>query len=192
MIEVAEILAATNAALARNETNIDDQIKATLFDISARDDFLTREAIRNTVANEYIYSMPEDFKDMSIIKLDDREPLKRVTFETLQIYHANTSQIGEPEYYAIKNKYLWLDILPDDVYEMRMWYSIYHPEAIADGILFENEFREAIYEGVIARVCQKFEDWQGTQAHMALYEKHIEVRKQAMEKTLHFQKYNDL
>ena len=190
-ITAANILAATNAALERNETDINDQIKATLFDLSSREDFLTREAIRNTVAGEYIYSMPENFKDMSIIKLDDRRPLQKITFETLQRYHANTTQTGEPGYYALKNNYLWLDIIPDGIYEMRMWYSIYHPDDITD-ILFADEFREAIYEGTISRVCQKFEDWQGTKMHLDLYEKHIEIRKRAMEKTLHCQKYNDL
>jgi len=191
MITKAEVLSVVNARLARGETSIDIELRNILYDISTRENFLGKEATRDTVVDQYVYSLPDNFKDMNTLRLNDTALLKRITFENLQKTYIDITSSGEPEYYALKNNYLWLDIKPNAVFTMRLWYSIYHPDDV-ESIEFAEQFREAINEGVIMKICEKYEDWEGVKGHLPLYEREIQKRIDSVERTMYFQKYNDI
>ena len=187
----AEVLSIINSRLNRTETSIDEELRSVLYDISTRGNLLNREATRNTEAEVRYYSVPANFKDMTELKIDNNEPLDRISYKQFLIVTADDTSQGEPEQYAIQNNFIWLDPNPNKVYVMTMFYSIFHPNNV-DIIEFPERFRECIYEGVLAKVCEKYEDGTGLSNHTALYETEINKRLDALDDPMRFIQYHDL
>jgi len=187
----AEVLSIINSRLNRTETSIDEELRSVLYDISTRGNLLNREATRNTEAEVRYYSVPANFKDMTELKIDNNEPLDRISYKQFLIVTADDTSQGEPEQYAIQNNFIWLDPNPNKVYVMTMFYSIFHPNNV-DIIEFDEIFRECIYEGVLAKVCEKYEDDTGLSKHTALYETEIQKRLDTLDEPMRFIQYHDI
>ncbi|MBA3051880.1 hypothetical protein FP828_03575 [bacterium] len=190
-IEKSEILAIINSRLNRAETDIDEEIRSVLYDISTRANFINKEATADTTASTNYYAVPADFKDMTVIKADDATPLDKITFENFQKKIAEVTGTSEPNEYSIKNDFIWLYPNPDKVYTLTMFYSIFHPNDV-DTIEFGELFRECIYQGVLAKICEKYEDWTAVSSHMTLYEAEIQKRKDALDEPMFFLKGNNI
>jgi len=188
----AEVLAKVNKRLSRSETDIDDEIEAVLNDISKRADFLTKEATRETEKSIDYYAVPENFKDMTDIRVnDDEEPLERKSHNYFLKVSAGDNSENTPTIYAVQNDFFWLHPCPNKVYTMTLYYSIFHPKD-ADNIEFGEEFREAVNEGTMAKVSENYEDWESVKAHMALCEAEIKKLTATIKRPIRHTKYNDL
>ena len=189
-ITKAEILAVVNKRLNRSETDIDEEIRSILYDISSRADFLKKEGTRNTVKSRAYYSVPDDFKDKLVIKIDDSEPLDRITFAEYQQKIADDTSESEPTDFALHDDFIWLYPTPDAVYEMTLFYAIYHPNNVAN-ILFGEQFRECIYKGVLMEVCNGYELYDAGDKWEIKYEREILKREMNLKKDPAIVKYRD-
>lgn len=191
-ITKTEVLAKVNAQTRRAETDIDDEIKAILRDISVRDNFLFRESLRDTESGENVYSLPEDYKAKLALACEDsdEEYLIKVPFE---VYLKNKSddKTGPPEFFAIHNKLIWLLPVPDDAYTLELYYAIFHPMD-ADNILYDEEFREAIIQGTAWKVYEKYEIFDRAEGKRVRYEAEINKLRNLAESQVGVTSYRDL
>ena len=175
-ITKAEILVVVNARLGRAETDIDEELRSALYDISGWADFLLTESDTSTVDGTASYAFPDNCKQMLWIMLDAgkdgkrTDPLTKIPMEGYLTYRDNetTADEDEPEYYAIHNELIYPYPVPDAIYVMSQYYSRYHPNDLAT-ILFGEQFREAIYEMTMVKVCEKFQLWDDAKIHADLF-----------------------
>jgi len=175
-ITKAEILVVVNARLGRAETDIDEEIRSALYDISSRGNFLLTESNTSTVDGTENYAFPDNCKQVLWIVIDEgkdgkrTDPFVKISFaEYLQKMNDHDSgNEDEPNLYAIHNKYIYPYPVPDDVYVMSQYYSRYHPNSVAT-ILFDEPFREAVYEMTMVKVCEHFQLWDDAKLHAGLF-----------------------
>lgn len=189
-ITKAEILAVINKRLNRSETDIDEEIRSILCDISSRANFLKKEATRDTAESRAYYSVPDNFKDKLVIKINDSKPLGRMTFAEYQKKITGGASETEPTDYALHDDFIWLFPTPDTVYEMTLFYSIFHPNDV-DDIEFGETFRECIYQGVMMQVCNGYELYDEGDKREIKYERKIAVREKNLKKDVRATKYRD-
>lgn len=135
-------------------TNVTEELKNVLLDISSRADFLTKEVQTTTVAGQAEYDEPDGLKRIYECYINGTGLLEKKTYrQYLKDTAGGSAAQGEPTKYAIRHGKIYFWPVPNAVYNIEVDYSAYHPETFAD-ISFGPEFNEAIYEGVIAALYQ--------------------------------------
>ena len=126
---------------------ITDELKGVLLDISSRADFLTAKSTIPTVDGQSEYDQPENLKNIYELAVEGGAVLDKKTYRQYLSHWEGLSSPtkDEPTEYAMRHKKLYLWPVPDDVYQVKADYSIYHPAVFTD-ILFGLEFYEAFYE----------------------------------------------
>ncbi len=134
---------------------ITDELAGVLLDISSRADFLTAKSTIPTVDGQSEYDQPENLKNIYELAVEGGAVLDKKTYrQYLSNWEgSDTPTKEEPTEYAMRHKKLYLWPVPDNVYQVKADYSIYHPAVFTD-ILFGPEFYEAIYEGVLAALMR--------------------------------------
>ena len=190
-ITKAEILTVLNNRLRRAETDIDEEIRSALSDLSSKDDFLIKEATRDTEEDVRYYSVPANFKDRLVIKVNDSPPLTKKTWGEYQKAIAHATGTGEPEIFALHNDFFWLHPCPGSTtYTMTLYYSIFHPDDL-DDIEFPEIFREAVYEATICFYLIGKQLYEDLKVHIGLYDVHVATRKATIKKDPPIVKYRD-
>jgi hypothetical protein len=157
-ITKAQIAAALNARLGRaeTETTLADYIRAALTDISEAAKFpdLHTSASGSLTIGDWSFSNPTGFRLLDSIVLQDedsidQEPLKLASFTRLLTERAEdtSSDYDLPTQYAQRGAELFVYPIPDAAYAYTVRFWRYHPDQ--DTILFGDQFRECIYNGVM-------------------------------------------
>lgn len=194
----AEVLIVLNDRLNRNETDIDEELRWALYDLSSRDNFLMKKTDDTTSDGIAYISKPSNFKEMKLVRFQDSngdwsKPLEKISFrEYLESIEGDTSE-DEPEKYCFFNDLIYLFPTPDDDYSVEIWHTKYHDNDL-DTIEFDEIYREAIYNGTIAKVAEKFQLDIDFKRHMNLYEIEIAKRSRNLQEIGQpvIQGYNDL
>jgi len=135
--------------------SITTQLHGVLLDISSRADFLTTESLLETVAGQAEYTQPQNLKSIYEIAIVNGPILDKKTFrQFLQANEDAAAQSGMPTAYAIRHQKVYLWPKPDQVYSIKIDYSMVHPQEFTD-ILFGADFYEAIFEGVLAQLWRE-------------------------------------
>jgi hypothetical protein len=156
--------------------SIATQLQGVLLDISNRADFLTSESLLNTVVGQAEYTQPQNLKSIYEIAIVNGPMLDKKTYrQFLQAIEDGTAQNGKPANYAIRHQKVYLWPIPDQVYSLKIDYSLVHPQVFTD-ILFGVDFHEAIYEGVLARLWREKNSGinESENTHKTAYEAEIE------------------
>ncbi|MCJ7790528.1 MAG: hypothetical protein MUP69_10225 [Candidatus Atribacteria bacterium] len=157
-----EILTHLNKELNRSEAqeDIDEYILEALKDLSLRDNFLWVETTVPTIDGRAYYSVPEDYKSLLVIKIDDNTPLCKITFREYQqcIAGQTTDNEGEPYCFAIHGGFIYPYPVPNMVYIMTLHYVAFILETedavlAIDNIPFKDIYRQAIYALTKAYYC---------------------------------------
>lgn len=131
--------------------DITSELTGVLKDVSGRADFLTADCVISTSAGQKVYALPADTKDVIEAAADCPAMLERITYRRfLELSTVESGCIsGKPSHYAVRsgNMYLWPS--PDAAIELTVNHSMYHP-AVFTTILFNDEFAEAIIQGVLS------------------------------------------
>ena len=133
--------------------DITRELEGVLMDISSRADFLTTESTIDMVDGQSAYDLPENLKNIYEISIEGGSVLDKKTYrQYLNNWEGLASPTkAVPAEYALRHKKLYVWPVPDGIYTVRLDCSIYHPAVFTD-ILFDPEFNEAIYEGVLAAI----------------------------------------
>jgi hypothetical protein len=135
--------------------SITTQLRGVLVDISNRADFLTSESLLDTVAGQAEYTQPQNLKSIYEIAFVNGSMLDKKTYrEYLKAIEDGTAQSGKPVNYAIRHQKIYLWPVPDQVYSLKIYHSMVHPQVFTD-ILFGADFHEAIFEGVLAKLWRE-------------------------------------
>jgi hypothetical protein len=131
------------------------QLQGVLLDISNRADFLTAESLLETVAGQAEYTQPVNLKSIYEIAHVNGPILDKKTYQQyLKANEDGTVQSGKPDNYAIRHQKIYLWPKPDQVYSLKIDYSMVHPQVFTD-ILFGADFHEAIFEGILAQLWRE-------------------------------------
>jgi hypothetical protein len=134
---------------------ITTQIQGVLLDISNSADFLTSESLLETVVGQAEYTQPANLKGIYEIAIANGPILDKKTYrQYLKAIETGTALSGKPANYAIRHQKLCLWPIPDQIYSIKIDYSMVHPQVFTD-ILFGADFHEAIYEGVLAQLWRE-------------------------------------
>ena len=152
MMTADDVLRAVLARLGGGMPVVDvtTELAGVLLDLSGRADFLTSEAVIETVAGQSVYAQPENLKSIYEISIDSAILTKRAYREYLQAIEGDPLP-GTPEYYALRHGNITLWPVPDAVFSVTVDMAVYHPTTFTD-VLFGPQFNEAIYEGTLAAV----------------------------------------
>ncbi len=196
-ITKAQVLDVVNGRLNRAETSIDTELLWALVDISGREDFITREAYRNTEAGKKDYGLPENFREMKLLQIWDgsrfTEPLNKLTFNQYRLLATSIDEATDPTDFTVEQNVLWVFPTPNRAVELRMFYTIYHPDDL-DDILFPDQFREAVYQGTLMKVAEKYGLKDSIDRHLQLYEMEVDkmITNLARKDTPTIVKYKDI
>lgn len=155
MIE-ADVLSVIMARMGTScgVTNITEELKGVLLDISSRADFLTEEGQTVTVAAQAEYAQPDELKRIYECYINGTGLIEKKTYRKFLEETASDNAVGgEPTKYAIRHGNIYFWPVPDAVYNIEIDYATYHPETFTN-ISFGPEFNEAIFEGAIASLYQ--------------------------------------
>jgi len=148
--------------------DLDKKIITTLKGLSRQGDFLQDEFKRETIEDRDYYSLPDNLKKLLFVGMkssDDVTRYKPLVYERFAMYKRNiyySSTSGTPTRYTWQSGYMYPRPIPDDVYNMYLWYSYYHPKTVTvdeveyqacDQILFKDHYQEAIEMGLLYRVA---------------------------------------
>ncbi len=139
----------------RHVTGSDDELKATLVDLSERGDFLfeTDTSITTTKA-DYDYTLPDFIRTIRSLSLSDNgRELTEATISQFRQWVSKYTTVPEgiPDQYTVHGDTLYLSRAPDGVYTVTIDYVRRHPQVVSP-IEFDDKFFEAIVNGVIARL----------------------------------------
>ena len=145
---------------------VEDDLKAVLFDLSGKGDFILTSDTITTADGTAGYALAtycENAKSIIGVSITEGDWLDLATFKDYQKYIENTSSPSEsePERYCVHNGTLYLfDGVPDQAYTATVFYSKFHDDSTT--IEFSDDFREAIIAGTIAMVWEtKLNDQDG-------------------------------
>jgi hypothetical protein len=156
--------------------SITTQLQGVLLDISNRVDFLTSESLLDTVITQAAYTQPANLKSIYEIAIVNGPILDKKTYrQYLKAIEDGTAPSGKPANYAIRHQKIYLWPIPDQVYSLKIDYSMVHPEVFTD-ILFGTDFHEAIFEGVLAQLWREKNQGkdEGENTHKTAFEAEIE------------------
>lgn len=147
-----EIAVVLNARLNRSVTasSISEEIQAALVDLSTRahcPDLYTDEDV-NLVQTDDAADFPENLSDYDMLSIDGGEPLEEVSLEVIQ----GSISTGEPSHFAVRGRKFHLWPTCSGSYTLTIHFWKYHPSG--DTIHFGDEYREAVYCGVIAKYLE--------------------------------------
>ena len=148
----AEVLAEVIKRIGTNSgiTNINTELNSVLYDISRRADFLTAVTPVATLDGVAEYDQPEGLKRVYECFVSGSLPLEVKTYRDYLKFLAQTdSGDSEMTMYARRHGKLYFWPVPDGIYTVNVDHARYHPLSWTE-ILFGDEFKEAIIEGVIA------------------------------------------
>lgn len=166
-VTVAEILLFVNEVLHRSPaltgTDINAQIQMVLDDLSLGPYIEATDLTQVlTSTSTYLTKPANYFLPISIVLNDgssDLEPLKPMPggYKALreQLGYVESVVVSDPYYYADFGNYLWLYPQPGKNYTSRIDYYRTHP-AVAGGILFTDEWKNAIKFGAAFEVACRF------------------------------------
>lgn len=134
-------------------TDIDEELRNTLYDISTRDDFLKASGTLTTVDGTPSYDEPSLYKSWNELFIADGHHLELIPYERFRFNVADTSSPtpGEPREFAYYDGKFYLFPVPDAVYSVTVEYNSYHANSVTS-IEFSEQFREAILNGVLWRL----------------------------------------
>ena len=192
----AELIAVVNDNLHRGYstvgTDLDAKITSVLKDLSQWGNFLQDEFKMVTIANRDYYSLPTNLIDLLSIGIkseDDETIYRNLVYERWEMYKRNiyySSTSGTPTRYTWMSGYLYPRPIPDDVYNLYLWYAYYHPETLTvdevdykacDYILFNDIYRDAIEMGLCYKVALGLELENQAKTFLGLYMNQVAIRK---------------
>ncbi len=176
-----QILNVVNKRLGRNETNIDEQIRSTLKDISDRAPFLEGKEQITTEADTKMYVPPDNLRTITKITLEENgeRPIEIKGLNNYLRLSAGNTSPARPRIAAYFNAMIWLFPTPDKEYTVNIYLSQYHPDDVTE-ILFPPEFRELIYQGTLCKVAETYQLDNDLNRHIPLYEMEMEKRINAL------------
>jgi len=148
-----------------------------------------------TIENRDYYSLPENMIDLLFIGIkseDDETIYRNLVYERWEMYKRNIyydSTSGTPTRYTWMSGYLYPRPIPDDVYNLYLWYAFYHPETLTvdeveykacDYILFNDIYRQAIEMGLCYQVALGLELEKQAKTFLGLYMNQVAIRKAAL------------
>ena len=204
----AELIAVVNKALNRGYsttgTKLDEQITATLKDLSQSGNFLQDEFTRATEVDRDYYSLPTNFKDLLFVGMKSSDNVtiyKPLVFERFAMYKRNiyySSTSGTPTRYTWQSGFMYPRPIPDEVYNMYLWYAYYHPETFEEGavkaydnILFNDIYREAIEMGLCYRVARDLNLDSDAKKFLNLYMIQVAICKANLKEPIEIAFYRD-
>ncbi len=164
-----EILAHVNKELNRSETDdtMAEYILSAMKDISMRDLFIWFETTVPTTVGGTYYSLPTDYKKLMSIKIDDNDPLEKITWREYQLAIADqtSANYGLPYSFAIHGGFWYPYPTPDAIYTATLFYNAFVPELESidgsdvyaiDNIdrYYSDIYRDALYTKVKANYCR--------------------------------------
>ena len=193
----AELIAIVNKKLHRGYTGtaLDEDITSVLKDLSTQGNFLQDEFKMETIENRDYYSLPDNMTDLLFIGIkssDDATIYRDLIYERWEMYKRNIyydSTSGTPTRYTWMSGYLYPRPIPDDVYNLYLWYAFYHPETLTvdeveykacDYILFNDIYRQAIEMGLCYQVALGLELEKQAKTFLGLYMNQVAIRKAAL------------
>lgn len=137
----------------RNSSEISDYlIREILVDLTLNLEGYVIYATANTISgtpNYTLKSFPEEFKDVDVVKISNKEPLKRIPswkdYQAL-IAEETSADYDEPKHFIIEDDILYLYPTPNDVYPIHLWGT--KVEFDDDDMDVPNYFEPAIVEGL--------------------------------------------
>lgn len=135
--------------------NIDDELKATLVEISQLYYFLPATTTLTTADGVAYVSLPDYYKDYQSVAISGGNILDERPYSEYQqwIEDDTAPAEAEPENFAIFNNYLWLWPVPDAVYTINLNYYKYHAPDVS-AIEFDYSFRAPIVERTMAKLFE--------------------------------------
>jgi len=189
-ITKANILAALNTALSRNEANVDTCIQSTVEDISKQIDALQAVTTITTQAGTGAYSLPADFKGLILATDSDGHRLDKEFLDDLVERAANVSQC-EPDSWAIDSNQIRLCPTPDGVYAISLRYWALHART-ADAITYTDKFTDAVNYGTIYRYALSKGLKEDAATYKGLYEEELKTLSGILPKKVRRTQYRDL
>jgi len=154
----SNILTYVNDKLNRSETDIDDEIQEILDELADEDLLIATDESQSLESGDTSLDYPTNYKQLVVLTLNDgtydSDPLERVSHKEYREWmkNGNSSDYSEPEYYSEFDGKFWLYPVPDGDYTAKIEHYKYHP-AVADGILFGDEFKTCINAGAVWSVA---------------------------------------
>ena len=112
----------------RNSSEITDpMIREVLIDLTLEMDNYAIYATASTIvgkANYSLKSFPELFKNVDVVKVNNKEPLKRIpNWQNYQdlIAEQTSADYDEPEFFIVYDDVLYLFPWPDAIYTIHLW-----------------------------------------------------------------------
>jgi len=153
-ITATEIRTVLNARLNRAETNIDEQIRSAIYDLSERAlwrDLYSSDEEGATTDGGTTVALPDRFRVLDSVQLNDGTydypPLELATMQQIIEWRERETAAGEsrPESYCIRGGNIEVYPTADAEYVVKWRYWQRHIDPTGGTILFDEAFREAIY-----------------------------------------------
>jgi len=180
-ITEAEVLSVVNDRLNRAEADISEELRWALYDISTKDNFLSDKYTFDTTDGTATYDWPTSFKEIKALRIQTgstwTDPLEKLNFREYLKYASGDDSTGEPDSYTLYKSAdnagkFYLYPTPGDSYTAEVWYSKYHSNS-TDTIEYPERFREAVYQGTLFKVAEKYELTEAIDKHFKLYQGEI-------------------
>jgi len=170
-ITKAKILTAVNKRLARNETDIDQELKAVLEDVALVIPVFNSTYEATTVASQRSYPLDDlPVRDIISVQIDGDIPLTKIgDFPAYLSMIAGDAQEEEPKKYCIEGNRLYFAPIPDKEYDITL--TISDLSLNVDSIDLPDRYEELLIEGACYKVLGSY-GLLGTeqgQTHVALY-----------------------
>ena len=178
--------------------DMDEELRAALYDLSSRDNFLSTTGTITTEDGTVSYDEPTLVRDIEDMAVDEGTRLTRTTFADYQQHIENTDSPteGEPEEWVWWNGTIYFIPTADDAYTVNVSYYKFHANDV-DTIEFGELFRACIYNGVLAHLFSGVLSGRPGAAeryalHKVLYEEEIQKRRAEIVRQPRAVKYTDI
>lgn len=131
---------------------IDDELQHVLYDLTSRDNFISRLSTVFTVKDTASVAKPDNTKEIfDIVVGSDNAIVEQITTTDyqLRLHRQDPTPTGEPSEYTRRGGLLYLYPTPDAVYTLTIHNSYYHPAGLAS-IELDKQFNEAIIYGTLS------------------------------------------
>jgi len=172
-ILASEVLTHVNGLLFPNQTgvaSIDVELRDVLKKLSA-DGLLETSATLTLTASTAYATKPTGLIAVKSIHTPDETPLKLIAWTLYQSLIAADDDEDLPERWVLHNDLIYVYPTPATADAALTWtidYYRLHPDDVAS-VLFTEEFRQCIYDGVTALVARNKAQYEKMRVHQALY-----------------------
>jgi hypothetical protein len=157
----AEILAVIKTRTGRTDlTDIDSELLAVLIDMTARHAFLKSSEEQSWVDGTASYDFPDNAnkilditEKLTSASAGDTTRVSKISFRDYLNRNIGANDEGEPQYYAVYNKKIYVYPTPNDTYTGTVYYQYLHPSDL-DNILLDDEFKECVVEGTCFKIME--------------------------------------